>query len=222
MQGHVVVNDRVAVVLTANKQLTTDKVRVTVKVSIRLSEKDVNVRDVLGTVLKGVADVEWSLKDIKRITDMNEERVDALAVARMQEKELSGTMLRAREVERAGLTCSVTDVSYAPTLKDQDTAYEELRRQLYQMAVDEAKQLQEIMPLQGTDGRQDKRWRVSEFTIIGAGGVNTANVGKASLAMMSTATSYSNSFGGGDDRLDVTQSVTLSAEVVLSRVAFSS
>lgn len=221
MQGHMVVNDRVTVALTANKQLTTDKVRVTVKVSIRLSDKDVNVRDRLSAVLRGIADVEWSLKDIKRITDMNEERIDAVAVARMQEKELSGTMLRAREAERPGLTCAVTDVSYAPTLRDQDAAYEELRGQLYQMAVDEAKKLQEIMPLQGTDDRQDKRWRVSEFTIIGAGGVNTANIGKASLAMMSTATSYSNSFGGGDDGLDVTQNVTLSAEVVLSRVAFS-
>jgi hypothetical protein len=215
-----IVQDTVTVQLSAEKSIPTETVKVSAAIILSVTAAEAgDVRSTITSKLKGILDAEWSLTALNRRPDASgREQVEAAAVARVPESEAAGFAHKCKQASVEGFQVSAGVIDYSPPRNVVNDAKIELRKELYQLAANEAEAIQAVL----ASGEADRGWRVADITFNDVQPVAMNNI-RGAKGLESTAYAMSNSLvgaapGGGGGEVGLTQKVSLYATVTLARV----
>lgn len=138
--------DKVYCDLKVEKDIQSDTVRVYVLCTLSVSGSDSGrIRPVLDEALANVLDGKWQFASIERAEDKSGlERVVVIATIRVKEHHAGGLVDRLKQASRAGLQLTLQRLLTRPPRADVDKARLELRRRIYEQALQEAATLNEV------------------------------------------------------------------------------
>ena len=146
MSGEITVRpaqDTIEFVLSAERPITNETVRMTVGISAKVGDADEEtirrqIHDALGTLVN----VRWNLSNIRRQADgLRDEIISVTAVTRVPEKENRDLANRARALCRRGFTVNTPTVTYNFPIDEVEKNRSELRVQLLSAAVSEMQKI---------------------------------------------------------------------------------
>lgn len=208
-----IIQDSAEVSFTIEEAIVSDTVKVTISANLAGKAEDTtDVRTQITTALKGVLDVEWAFTKLDRREDSSGlERVSATATARIPEGQVAGLASKARAASVAGLKLTVGSVDYSPAASKVEEVIKGLRRKLYALAQEEANILQETA---GQDA--SGKWRVNSVSFAPQAYNSPFNVARSYSGNVTASLEAAG--GGAPEGLDLTQKVSLTAQVTLARV----
>lgn len=211
-----IIQDHVNVTFAVEEAIVSDTVKVTIQATLAVKAEDaVDVRGQITAALKNVIDADWAFVALDRREDeAGLERVSATATARIPEAQVAGLTAKCQAASVAGLKLSAGYVDYSPARNAVDQAITNLRRKIYALAQEEAEALQEAA------GKTAKgKWRVGNISFSGQQNFSAQRMANKGMMLEASAASYASDIGGGaaDAGMDLTQKVTLNANVQLHR-----
>lgn len=97
--------------------------------------------------LNSMVKTEWRITQFNRSQDQSGlERIQLTAEARVSDKSLNELTAKAKAVSESGQQYEISHIEYKPTLTEIEQAHANLRQQIYQMAQEEAKRLNQAFP----------------------------------------------------------------------------
>lgn len=204
------IQDCVNIELTVEEAIVSDTVKVSLNVVLATkAEEATDVRGTITSALKNILDVDWAFTRLDRSTNRSGlEEVEATATARVQESSVAGIATRAKDNSAEGLQITVGELDYNPARNVIDETIVRLRKTIYQKAMEEIATLNEVAGFANTE------WRLGSVNFYQENGImpkgNFRGVVAASYAAMDSH--------GGCASLDLTQKVSLTANVALQRL----
>jgi hypothetical protein len=140
--------DQVILDLAAENWVTTQTARVVVTVEAAVSNATAGTaRADMTKAVESVTKADWRLTNFNRTQDQTGmERWSAQFEARVNEPQLSGLNDNAKKASKAGMQLSVAAIDFSPTLAEMQTAYGQLRTQIYKDANDQLAALNAAFP----------------------------------------------------------------------------
>ncbi len=97
--------------------------------------------------LNSIAKTDWRITQFNRNQDPSGlERIQLVAEARVSDKSLNQLTIKAKAASESGQQYEISDIEYKPTLAETEQAHANLRQQIYQMAQEEAKRINQAFP----------------------------------------------------------------------------
>ncbi len=200
-------HDSVSLFFSVEELIVSDTVKVTLKVTKILSDNiDFNIKN----TLREVYEVDWTITNLSRYEETGLERINATAIARIPDSQISKINTKAKEVSKAGLEIQVSEFDYSPQRNKIEETKRSLRERIYKLAEDEAALLNIITK----DGKLHP-WRIGRVEFV------RADSNSSNMRSVATTAAYFNAPEGGaaDEQpdMDLSYRVNISANVSVTR-----
>ena len=233
MSTNQVIMDDAQLNLSVEDWISSDSAEVVVKINASTNgTESTNLRDEIFNGLNQLADdVDWRFVKVDRsISQSGLEDWVFFARARIADKGMSNINSRAKSLGRAGLKYKIASVNYVPTKEAYEELYSSLRQKVYGMINNEVKKLNNDISRTVTDSK-NLEWRLTNVSFAYNQNVPRHRGGNNFQLMSAAATSTmyesndmmddDNGADGGVNAFEVSEKITLTASVILSRITIT-
>jgi hypothetical protein len=142
--------DQVTFTLSAQEWAKTDKAKVTVVVNASLSKIALaDMRTKIMSNLNEIAKGDWHITDFERSQDSSGlEKLYVKAEARINEAQLTGVNVEAKDISEAGINYKVENIDFTPSIADIEKVKKSLRAEIYKQTQNELAELNTVYPAQ--------------------------------------------------------------------------
>lgn len=152
--------DIISVNFTAEDFITSETVRVVLKLAYRPTSEDVDVSEDVKSSLKKVLDTNWFFKYFSKSKDSSGmDFYDILVEGRVFHSDLMVLENHLENVNRRGMKITVSEYSHTPTPAEYSALYSSMRENLYNMIKEELEQINDLL-----DDDHEYKWRVGNVT----------------------------------------------------------
>lgn len=226
--GDNVPQDTVNVEIMVEEFVTSDSVKISVTANAVVPDENADMKKKLNdALLAAQPGANWYFTSLtRRSNESGQEIVTATAQARIADKDLNGLPTRLEKASYSGLKLTQGPIDYSPRKEQLDEANKKLRKKAYEAALEEAKIINEVLKdgEHSPDASGPAQWRVGSVQFGQANDVSNAKAFRGARAMASLeSTMYMDAAGGagGDDSMNLTRKLELTATVTLARKVYA-
>lgn len=192
--------------LTTTKWATTKTAKVTV--AINYAGKTLNLTTLQTNIMRNLnkiaSTLNWHITALKRSQDNTGlERIAALAEARLPQNTLTAIYNRAKNLSSPGANYKIATITFTPSIKELQQTTMELRQQIYNLAWNELKTINQIYPKQHFFIHQ-----INFKPILQPQAANTIMLARMATAKTSAA----------NGTMQISKKITLNANVTLAAI----